>query len=130
MLSELSLGEAPWIVLGLILAAPDSDPLVLDQPEDQLGGPYLADTVVRYLHSAKERRHVVVATHNANIVVLGDADLVLPCTLKPGAVALVDSGIVDSQATPAQVVRLLEGAVPAFRERACRYGLAVEDMPR
>jgi energy-coupling factor transporter ATP-binding protein EcfA2 len=128
-LRELSLGQARSVLLGFLLASPSNEPLILDQPEDQLDGPFLADTVVAYLHAAKERRQVVVATHNPNLVVLGDAELVLPLRVDGGRGAVVDAGSVDNAATRAQVIRLLEGGAPAFRERAFRYGLQVEDLP-
>lgn len=128
-LSELSLGQARSILLGLLLASPSNEPLILDQPEDQLDGPFLADTVVGYLHAAKERRQVLVATHNPNVVVLGDAELVLPLQAQGGRGQVVDAGSVDNARTREQVIRLLEGGAPAFRERAFRYGLHVEELP-
>ena len=106
------------------MSAPTNMPLILDQPEDQLDGPFLADTVVGYLHAAKERRQVIVATHNPNVVVLGDAELVLPLRGVSGRSELVDAGAVDNRATRAEVIRLLEGGMRAFKERAARTGLA------
>lgn len=129
LLSELSLGQARSVLLGFLLASPSNEPLILDQPEDQLDGPFLADIVVGYLHAAKERRQVIVATHNPNLVVLGDAELILPLQAESGRGEVVDAGSIDSKATREQVVRLLEGGFPAFRERAFRYGLRVEDLP-
>lgn len=72
-LNELSLGQLRSVLLGFLMSSPESAPLVLDQPEDQLDGPYVASTIVGFVHSAKERRQLIIATHNANLVVLGDA---------------------------------------------------------
>jgi energy-coupling factor transporter ATP-binding protein EcfA2 len=126
---DLSLGQARSILLGFLMSAPTNMPLILDQPEDQLDGPFLADTVVGYLHAAKERRQVIVATHNPNVVVLGDAELVLPLRGVSGRGELIDPGAVDNRATRAEVIRLLEGGMRAFKERAARYGLRVTDLP-
>ncbi|MHB8960117.1 MAG: AAA family ATPase [Candidatus Limnocylindrales bacterium] len=129
-LAELSLGQARSVLLGFLLASPGSVPLILDQPEDQLDGPFLASTVVRYLHAAKERRQVLVATHNPNVVVLGDAELVLPLVAAAGTGSVADGGSIDNSATRRKVVQLLEGGEPAFRERAFRYGFKLVDLPQ
>jgi hypothetical protein len=129
LLGELSLGQVRSILLGFLLSSPGNAPLILDQPEDQLDGPFLADTVVGYLHAAKERRQVLVATHNPNVVVLGDAELVLPLRGESGHGEVVDQGSVDATATRAQVLRLLEGGPAAFEERGRRYGYRVERLP-
>jgi hypothetical protein len=102
---------------------PGNAPLILDQPEDQLDGPFLATTVVGYLLGVKEQRQLLVATHNANLVVLGDAEVVAPLTAQGGRGKFVDVGSVDKPQTREQIVRLLEGGLPAFRKRAVRYGL-------
>lgn len=129
LLGELSLGQVRSILLGFLLSSPGNAPLILDQPEDQLDGPFLADTVVGYLHAAKERRQVLVATHNPNVVVLGDAELVLPLRGESGHGEVVDQGSVDATATRAQVLRLLDGGPAAFEEHGRRYGYRVERMP-
>ncbi len=101
---------------------PGFSPLILDQPEDQLDGPFLAGTVVGYLHGIKERRQLIVATHNANLVVLGDAELVAPLQAAGGVSQFVDVGSVDRPATNQRILLLLEGGEVAFRRRALRYG--------
>jgi hypothetical protein len=122
-LGELSLGQLRSVLLGFILASEGSSPLILDQPEEQLDGPFIADVVVGHLHDVKERRQLVVATHNAIIVVLGDAELVVPLLVERGHSSPVDLGSVDATATREQIVRLLEGGAFAFERRAIRYGL-------
>jgi energy-coupling factor transporter ATP-binding protein EcfA2 len=125
-IAELSLGQLRSIVLGFVLASRSNAPLILDQPEEQLDGPFVASTVVRYLYGAKERRQLIVATHNPNLVVLGDAELVVPLIVDKGLANKVDEGSVDNPATCDQIVRLLEGGLFAFERRAGRYGLKVE----
>ncbi|MGH8910332.1 MAG: hypothetical protein ACRD0K_28515 [Egibacteraceae bacterium] len=67
----------------LLLFALEGKPLVLDQPEDDLDNRFVYNDVVKLLREAKgipdtaHRRQVIAATHNANIPVLGDAELVL-----------------------------------------------------
>jgi energy-coupling factor transporter ATP-binding protein EcfA2 len=127
-IAQLSLGQLRSVVLGFVLAPPSNSPLVLDQPEEQLDGPFVASTVVQYLYGAKERRQLIVATHNPNLVVLGDAELVVPLEVVDGQAKVVGQGSVDNDTTCEQIVRLLEGGRTAFERRARRYGLKVERL--
>ena len=127
-IAELSLGQLRSVVLGFVLASPTNALLILDQPEEQLDGPFVASTVVRYLYWAKERRQLIVATHNPNLVVLGDAELVVPLVVDNGLAKVVGEGSVDNDKTCDQIVRLLEGGLSAFERRARRYGLKVERL--
>src|SRR5204863_7186477 len=75
-LSDLSPGQKSTAILLLTLQS-GSEPLLIDQPEDDLDNRFVYDDVVQRLRSAKGRRQLVVATHNANIPVLGDAEQIL-----------------------------------------------------
>ena len=75
-LSQLSKGQRATALL-LILLADSAKPLVIDQPEDDLDNRFVYDGVVKQLRKLKGRRQIIAATHNANIPVLGDAELVL-----------------------------------------------------
>ena len=70
-LDELSGGQRVSVLLSLLLETEDSRPLVIDQPEDELDNRFLFETVLPALKKLKGRRQVIVATHNANIVVNG-----------------------------------------------------------
>ena len=77
-------GVMPFIwlsiaVLLLIMQASDA-PLLVDQPEDDLDNRFIYDDVVKRLRAAKSHRQFVVATHNANIPVLGDAEQIVVAT--------------------------------------------------
>lgn len=118
----MSLGQTRSVLVGFLLVSGQTSPLVVDQPEDHLDAPFLASTVVGYLHTAKESRQVVVATHNANITVLGDAELVVPLEVVGGRGEVKDAGSVDASATREKVLSLLEGGRDAYRHRGERYG--------
>jgi hypothetical protein len=64
------------LLLSLLLESDDTRPLIIDQPEDELDKSYLFETVLPALHRLKGHRQVIFATHDANIVVNGDADQV------------------------------------------------------
>ena len=121
-LDELSGGQRVSVLLSLLLETEDSRPLVIDQPEDELDNRFLFETVLPALKKLKGRRQVVVATHNANIVVNGDADMViqLEATAKRGQVAC--SGAIEEPAVRDAIVRTVDGGEEAFRLRRRKYG--------
>lgn len=124
---RLSAGQQRSVLLSLLLCAERSEPLILDQPEDHLDGQYVAGAVVRHLEAAKERRQVLIATHSANLVVLGDAELVIPMKAEAGRGAPHQTGAVDRPQTRDEVCSLLEGGTAAFRRRGERYGLRFQN---
>ena len=75
-LDELSTGQKATAVLLLLLLESDA-PLIVDQPEDDLDNRFITDGVVPKMREEKRRRQFVFSTHNANIPVLGDAELIL-----------------------------------------------------
>ena len=98
-LGEISLGQLKSVLLGFLLASAETVPMLLDQPEDDLDGPYIAETLVAYLHAVKEQRQLIVATHNANIVMLGDAELAIPLVPVSATATVKAAGAVDNAAT-------------------------------
>jgi ABC-type cobalamin/Fe3+-siderophores transport system ATPase subunit len=75
--SRLSLGQQQSVLLSLMLLSDSPYPLIIDQPEDNLDSEFIYHSLVPVLRRAKERRQVIVVTHNANIAVLGDAELII-----------------------------------------------------
>ncbi len=121
-LDELSGGQRVSVLLSLLLETEDERPLVIDQPEDELDNRFLFETVLPALKRLKGRRQVIVATHNANIVVNGDADMViqLEATANRGRVALV--GAIEEPKVRDAIVRTVDGGEDAFRLRRRKYG--------
>jgi AAA domain, putative AbiEii toxin, Type IV TA system len=120
---ELSFGQKAAILLGVLLFSDRDDPLVIDQPEDHLDSAFISNSVVKTLRRVKERRQVIVATHNANIAVLGDAELIVPLRSWGGKGLIVDRGSVDSEPTRERACTILEGGEDAYRRRGEMYGL-------
>ena len=121
-LDELSGGQRVSVLLSLLLETTDDRPLVIDQPEDELDNRFLFDTVLPALKKLKGRRQVIVATHNANIVVNGDADIViqLEATANHGHVAC--AGAIEEPDVRNAIVRTVDGGADAFRLRRLKYG--------
>ena len=120
---RLSFGQKTSILLGVLLFSNRSDPLVIDQPEDHLDSAFIYDSVVKTLRRVKERRQVIVATHNANIAILGDAELIVPLRSWGDRGSVVDRGSVDALETRKRACMILEGGEQAYRRRGEMYGL-------
>ena len=121
-LSKLSGGQRVSLLLTLLLETTDDRPLVIDQPEDELDNRFLFETVLPALRNLKGRRQVIVATHDANIVVNGDADMViqLEATANKGRVAC--AGAIDDPVVRDAIVQTVDGGREAFRLRRRKYG--------
>lgn len=124
--SKLSLGQQQSVLLALLLSSKSNVPLIIDQPEDNLDGEFIYHSLVPVLRLAKERRQIIVVTHNANIAVLGDAEqiLVLKSTNEKGLI--VSRGSIDDLPTREIACNILEGAKEAFQRRAKMYGLNIK----
>src|SRR5581483_8677818 len=121
--SQLSLGQQQAILLSILLFSDSCHPLVIDQPEDNLDGEFVFKTLVKALRRIKERRQVIVVTHNANIAVLGDAELIIPLKSTSDRAVVLDRGSIDSPRTKAMACTILEGSELAFRRRREMYGI-------
>jgi hypothetical protein len=126
-LSEgLSPGEQSAAILSLALGA-RSAPLIIDQPEDELGYSYVVHLIVPKLLEAKANRQVIIVTHNANIPVLGDSDYVIQMRNLPsedGArrCQMEANGCFENPAVTHALIEL-EGGRQAFQFRRHRYRL-------
>ena len=114
-LEQGSPGQKTATLLSVILRM-SSDPLILDQPEDDLDNELITDLIVTTLKQIKKRRQVIVVTHNANIVVNADSEHV--SVLKHGPVPLVgQSGSIQEPLVKDAICRIMEGGETAFASR-------------
>ena len=127
VLEELSKGQKATAVLLLLLLESDA-PLIIDQPEDDLDNRFITEGVVPKMREEKRGRQFLFSTHNANIPVLGDAELILGLTamgeagLGKAQIAREHMGSIDSQPVQELVKDLLEGGKDAFETRRLKYG--------
>ena len=120
---KLSLGQQQAICLTVLLNSGSNSPLIIDQPEDNLDSEFIYKTLVATLRRVKEQRQVIVVTHNANIAVLGDAELIIPLRSTNEKAIITDRGSIDSKVTQAIACTILEGGSFAFNRRKEMYGL-------
>jgi ABC-type cobalamin/Fe3+-siderophores transport system ATPase subunit len=113
-------GERTAAMLSLVLAH-GTDPLVLDQPEDDLDTEWISKLVVNELRRVRWNRQVIVVTHNANIPVNGDADRIIVMENLRGGIGVRVEGPVEVAEVRHSVQNILEGGVEAFVAREKRY---------
>jgi DNA repair ATPase RecN len=115
---SLSTGQKCTAILP-ILMLDSANPLLIDQPEDNLDNSFIYETIVRSIRDVKARRQLIFVTHNPNIPVLGDAERVFVLRSDGAKAAVNRVGTVDE--CKDDIVTLLEGGEDAFRERQRRY---------
>jgi predicted ATPase len=109
-------GQKSAAVLAFLLAH-GVEPLVLDQPEDDLDNQLISDLIVAQLRQMKSRRQMLIVTHNPNIVVNGDAELVLPLVSRNGQTQIDDAGGIQERAVRDAICRVMEGGREALERR-------------
>ena len=119
-LAELSVGQRATAVLRLLLLD-SSVPLMIDQPEDDLDNRFIADDIVPIIKDQKQKRQFLFATHNANVPVLGDADLIVGLAYEHDHIRIGTSGALETPAVHQLVEKVLEGGKEAFARRRAKY---------
>jgi type III restriction enzyme len=108
-----------------VLLNQSGPPLIIDQPEEDLDSQVILE-IVNQIWQAKRRRQLVFTSHNANLVVNGDADQVVCCDYRAagdqsGAKIKVN-GAIDIPAVREEITNVMEGGEKAFRLRKEKYG--------
>jgi ABC-type lipoprotein export system ATPase subunit len=120
-IDRLSPGEKGTLLLMFYLLVDPSDrPLLLDQPDENLDNQTIKELLVPALKEAKERRQVIVVTHNPNVAVVADADQVIVADFD-GSRFLYSAGSIENSHINAKIVDVLEGTWPAFENREGKY---------
>jgi hypothetical protein len=123
-LENLSVGQKGTVYLCLKLATQAfTQPLIFDQPEDDLDNEFIIEELVDIFKSIKQFRQVILVTHNANLVVNSDSEQVIISSNEDGLISY-SSGSLENQKINKNVRRILEGGDSAFRKREQRYNLA------
>jgi ABC-type lipoprotein export system ATPase subunit len=100
-----------------------NEPLIIDQPEDDLDNALISELIVTQIHTNKERRQLIVVTHNPNIVVNGDAELVHVLKFANSQVQLNMQGGLEEPEVRTAVCDIMEGGKEAFKKRYERMTL-------
>ncbi|MFC3653331.1 TrlF family AAA-like ATPase [Dyella humi] len=141
-ISEGSPGQKTAAMLAFVLHH-GSDPLVLDQPEDDLDSEWISELVVKELRKSRWTRQLIVVSHNANIPVLGDAEQVIALENRQGSLSIRESAVtaesgstefvkhvgpVEEQFVRNDIQLIMEGGVVAFVKREQKYNNETRDI--
>jgi len=123
-ISQGSQGQRSAALLAFLLAFGE-EPIVLDQPEDDLDNHLIYELIVQQIRENKLRRQLIIVTHNPNVVVNGDAELVHVMEFGRGQCFVHQSGALQDKAVRDEVCRVMEGGRDAFERRWKRLGREV-----
>jgi len=120
LLQNTSFGERCGIVISIVLIA-GTNPIVVDQPEDNLDGKFISNVLVPLIRKRKHNRQIILVTRDANIVIGGDAELI----------HILESDEIRTEVTPSSIenikhrgkyIWILDGGKEAFEKREKKYG--------
>ncbi len=120
-ITQGSQGQRSAALLAFLLAFGD-EPLILDQPEDDLDNHLIYALIVRQIRENKKRRQLIIVTHNPNVVVNGDAEMVHAFDYRSGECGVVERGALQEKPVRVEVCRVMEGGHEAFSRRWARLG--------
>ena len=116
-LEQGSPGQQTAALLAFVLSQ-GSEPIIFDQPEDDLDNTLIYDLLVDQIREAKLHRQIVIVTHNPNIVVHGDAEFVISLEVKDGQHSYITcSGGLQESRIREEICRVMEGGEEAFKTR-------------
>jgi chromosome segregation protein len=120
-IERLSIGQRATALL-LLLLVQDERLLIVDQPEDDLDNRFIYEDIVRILREQKGKRQLVTATHNPNVPVLGNAELIVALEAQEEHCTIAAEGAIDRRSIQEFVRNVMEGGEEAFLRRAQKYG--------
>lgn len=110
-----SAGQKASAILSFLLSY-GSEPLILDQPEDDLDNGLISSLIVSKLHESKRERQIIIVTHNPNIVVNGDSEYVIALEER-GQINVNASGALQEVEVRKNVCEIMEGGETALQKR-------------
>jgi ABC-type lipoprotein export system ATPase subunit len=123
-LETLSPGEKGALLLVFYLLLDKSEvPLILDQPEDNLDNQSVFQILVPFIKDAKNRRQIIMITHNPNLAVVADAEQIIRTDIQKthNHDFKISSGSIENPIIRKDIVDVLEGTMPAFMNRSGKY---------
>lgn len=123
-ISELSPGERGALLLIFYLTIDQNDiPLVIDQPEENLDNQSVFKILVKFIKDAKEKRQIIIVTHNPNLAVACNAEQIIHVSIDKkdkNTVRFISGSLCNKQIND-DVIDILEGTYPALNTRTSTY---------
>lgn len=123
-IEQLSPGQrGALLLIFYLLVDKGRNPIVLDQPEENLDNETVVSLLVPVLNEAKKIRQIIMVTHNPNLAVVCDAEQVIYSSFNRRNASKIEyvSGSIESPIINMHVVNVLEGTKPAFNNRRIKY---------
>jgi ABC-type lipoprotein export system ATPase subunit len=123
-IEQLSPGQrGALLLIFYLLVDKGNTPIILDQPEENLDNETIVSLLVPVLTEAKQKRQIIMVTHNPNLAVVCDAEQIIHCEFdrKNGHNITYTSGAIECNVINNKVVNVLEGTMPAFDNRRAKY---------
>lgn len=119
--STLSDGQRNTAALVLLLSQAETGPLIIDQPEEELDSEFIYSELLPLIRDKKEKRQLIFATHNANLPVNGDSELVYAFEARENKGKCLAQGGTDRKKVADAILKIMEGSADAFRRRKNKY---------
>lgn len=123
-IEQLSPGQrGALLLIFYLLVDKGRNPIILDQPEENLDNETVVSLLVPVLSEAKKNRQIIMVTHNPNLAVVCDAEQVIYSSFdrkNASRIAYV-AGSIENPVINSHVVNVLEGTKPAFDNRRVKY---------
>ncbi len=123
-IEQLSPGQrGALLLIFYLLVDKGRNPIILDQPEENLDNETVVSLLVPVVTEAKKRRQIIMVTHNPNLAVVCDAEQVIYSSFdrKGGSKIAYAAGSIENPNINVHVVNVLEGTKPAFDNRRVKY---------
>lgn len=123
-IEQLSPGQrGALLLIFYLLVDKGRNPIILDQPEENLDNETVVSLLVPVLSEAKKKRQIIMVTHNPNLAVVCDAEQVIYSSFDRTKASKIEyvSGSIENPTINTHVVNVLEGTKPAFNNRRIKY---------
>ena len=124
-LGNLSGGQQATLMLKLKLASGGlkKDIIILDQPENHLDNKFINDSLVDLVKELKKEKQVIIASHNANLVINADSEEIIIARMDEENNKYL-SGSIENKSIIKKSIKILEGGKEAFDKRKSRYNFS------
>lgn len=125
--NSLSPGWRTAVILDIVLGYEDDvAPIFIDQPEDNLATNYINYGLVESIKKSKNKRQILIISHNATIPMLADAQNIIFCKNKDGLITIRSSsleGNLDNKSIIDHIVEITDGGKASVKKRVKKYNL-------
>jgi len=123
-IEQLSPGQrGALLLIFYLLVDKGRNPIILDQPEENLDNETIVSLLVPVIDEAKKARQILMVTHNPNLAVVCDAEQIIAARFDRRNRSTISyyAGSIEEAQSNANVVTILEGTKPAFDNRSRKY---------